>query len=126
MIKKRIGTYLYHVRVGNGVLIKRHVDQLLPGAPLRTTAETTVPPVTESRHPSPEIAVEPVVIPEDHLVAPVVIPEVNPVSPGVPADLLPPSSSPIPANLPLPPRRSTRVSKAPNKLNYGPDFEILG
>ena len=33
-IEKRIGTYLYHVRVGNGVLIKRHVDQLLPGAPL--------------------------------------------------------------------------------------------
>ena len=107
-------------------LDKRHVDQLLPGAPLRTTAETTVPPVTESRHPSPEIAVEPVVIPEDHLVAPVVIPEVNPVSPGVPADLLPPSSSPIPANLPLPPRRSTRVSKAPNKLKYGLDLEIVG
>ena len=74
--------------VGNGVLIKRHVDQLLPDAPLRTTVETTVPPVTESHHPSPEIAVEPVVIPEDHLVVPVVIPEVNPVSPGVPADLL--------------------------------------
>ena len=120
-IENHIGTYLYNVRVENGVLIERHVDQLLTGPTLRAAAVTNAvpPPVTVSPCPSPEVAVESVCYSRRFFRC-----RTSRHRRGIAVSKCCPTPSPRKLAS-ISPRRSTRVSKAPVKLNYGADFRII-
>jgi len=108
-IEKRLGSYLYGVRVGN-LLIKRHVDQLLPASTTPDTVPTSAPeplPILEEPDPQPASS-------SSDTTKSIGISEVSldPIAQT--------PQEPVPVILTPVLRRSSRVSRPPDRLMLQP------